>query len=278
MKRSPEIDQFADAMALAQAAMKNPSKDAKADTGGKRDFMYATLDALIDAGRPALSANAIAYMQAPEENDRGVLVVTTLLIHSSGQWVETETPIVISAQYTPQQLGSAITYAKRYGFGAITGLTADQDDDGNAAKDQIKTGHQGAHGGRTAPSSPPPAPPPPAVQRPAQRPPDAAPEAKTDAGQAGQAERGFVLTWPPDVFTGKVVTRDYPASGQGALDFLGDLIRALGTNRHMLKITTNQESVHKIRLWAADDPKRTAWLEKIVEAEDLAANPIGGAT
>jgi len=280
MIRSMEIDKFAEALAKAQGAMKNPGRDRPVEvqtkTGGKYTFKYATFDALIDAARAALSENAIAWMQAPEYSQKGPLVVTTLLMHASGQWVETEIPVVLDREYTAQQMGSAITYAKRYAFGAAVGLTGDEDDDGglaagnfvrdrvaNAGRDGQRQGAQGGQGRRQAErqADTPTSPPSPPV--PAQRPQDAA-----------TGGRHFVLSFPPDTFTGRVVERKFPANGTGAKDFLTNLIRGLGTNRRLIDIQENKDAVQAIRAWAATDPERGWAIDLITEAETLAAEPM----
>jgi hypothetical protein len=278
MVRSEQIDKFAEALAKAQGAMRNPGRDRPVEvetkTGSKYSFKYATLDALIDAARAALSENAIAWMQAPEHSEKGVLVVTTLLMHASGQWVETEIPVVLGREFSAQQMGSAITYAKRYAFGAAVGLTGDEDDDGglaagNFVRDRVKgatqqgyrQGTQMAQGARQAgrqadaPTSPPSPPVPPQ--------------------EGAQGGRHFVLSFPPDTFTGRVVERKFPANGNGARDFLTNLIRGLGTNRKLIDIQENKDAVQAIRAWAASDPERNSWaIDLITEAETLAAKPM----
>jgi len=279
MIRSEQIDKFAEALAKAQGTMRNPGRDRPVEvetkSGAKYTFKYATLDALIDAARAALSENAIAWMQAPEYSEKGVLVVTTLLMHASGQWIETEIPVVLGREFSAQQMGSAITYAKRYAFGAAVGLTGDEDDDGglaagNFVRDRVKGAaqqgyRQGAQAGQgarqagrqadTASSQP--------------SPPVPTPQEGTSGG------RHFVLSFPPDTFTGRVVERRFPANGNGAREFLTNLIRGLGTNRKLIDIQENKDAVQAIRAWAASDPERNSWaIDLIVEAETLAAKPM----
>jgi len=290
MKKSPEgIDQIAAALAAAQGAMTNPKKDRGAGGegkggGGGKSWRYATLDALIDAARSALSANGIGFTQAPEVNADGQIVVTTILMHSSGQWLETEIPVILGREFNVQQMGSAITYAKRYAFGATVGLTADEDDDGaaamdtgagsyvrdrvaNATRDALRQGAQGGQGRRQADARPNPgpaaSPPPPQAQRPQ--------EAEGDGADTG---RHFILTFPPDTFTGRVVERKFKANGAGARDFLTNLIRGLGTNRKLIEIQENRDAVQAIRGWAATDPERSWAIDLITDAETLAATPM----
>ncbi len=91
---------------------------------------YADLASIIEATRGALSMNGLALVQGPVFINGRVVVVTRLL-HSSGQWLESEVSLK-AAQDTPQAIGSAITYGRRYGLSAILNIHADEDDDGNA--------------------------------------------------------------------------------------------------------------------------------------------------
>ena len=89
---------------------------------------YADLEAVVDACSAALEANKLAIWQSVSED--GARLVTRLY-HESGQWMEGYTPLIIGKN-DMQGLGSAYTYARRYGLMAALGI-APEDDDGNAA-------------------------------------------------------------------------------------------------------------------------------------------------
>lgn len=91
---------------------------------------YASLDAVLDAVTPALTANGLVIVHQTEPDDGG-LMLTTKLMHTSGQWIGTRYP-VRPLKPEPQALGSALTYARRYSVLAICAI-APEDDDGNAA-------------------------------------------------------------------------------------------------------------------------------------------------
>jgi len=91
---------------------------------------YADLEAVMDACSDALANNGLAVWQSISD---GQLI--TRLFHTSGQWMEGHTPLII-AKNDMQGLGSAFTYARRYGLMAILGI-APEDDDGNAASATI---------------------------------------------------------------------------------------------------------------------------------------------
>jgi hypothetical protein len=107
------------------------SKTAKA---GQYSYDYADLHALLRATMPALLANGVTVTQAPDwDDDLSSLVLVTTLWHTSGQWLSTRYPLKTYDQ--PQQMGGAITYAKRYCLGALLAVAAeDEDDDAQAAQ------------------------------------------------------------------------------------------------------------------------------------------------
>lgn len=124
---SAEIGDLMSALAKAQGAMGPVLKTQK--NPHFRAF-YADLASAVAAARDALSANGIAVMQSVELSDAGMLVCATVLAHGA-QWVRTETSVPV-AKRDAQGVGSAATYARRYGLLAILGL-APEDDDGQAA-------------------------------------------------------------------------------------------------------------------------------------------------
>jgi hypothetical protein len=97
---------------------------------------YATLSDVMDACLPALRENGFAVVQPIGQDDRGPFVETHIL-HESGHTFSTRVYLIIGKQ-DMQGFGSAVTYARRYGLGALAGIT-DTDDDGNAAaKSKLK--------------------------------------------------------------------------------------------------------------------------------------------
>jgi hypothetical protein len=129
MQSSEATNELAAALAKAQAEITNPAKDAK---NPHYKSFYADLAAGIGAIRAPLSKNGIAVMQLTRlEGD--VLFVDTRLTHASGQWVQGEFP-VIRFPAKPQEVGSAMTYARRYSLFALVGI-AGEEDDGEAANE-----------------------------------------------------------------------------------------------------------------------------------------------
>ena len=129
MRTSDSINELAAALAKAQAEMKNAKLNKQNPHFKSR---YADLAEIRDTVTPALSKNNIAVVHGTDAAESGIHVVTRL-IHSSGQWIESRFPI---AYDKPQTMGSAITYGRRYNLSAITNISADDDDDANAANDK----------------------------------------------------------------------------------------------------------------------------------------------
>lgn len=158
-RRSENIASLAAALAKAQGAIRNAVKDSK---NPFFDSTYADLGACWDACRAALSANGLAVIQTPQaafmnepkfttyktrKGDERVRVdvicrvtVTTLLAHSSGEWIENEIDTLLPSG-DPQSIGSAITYLRRYALAPMVGV-APHDDDGNDASRHEGNGRQ----------------------------------------------------------------------------------------------------------------------------------------
>lgn len=95
---------------------------------------YATLENVIDTARPALQEAGIAFVQAPGMVIDGSVEVTTMLVHTSGEWMKSTLHVPLGKR-DPQGVGSAITYGCRYSLMAMLGLPP-TDDDGEAAMER----------------------------------------------------------------------------------------------------------------------------------------------
>src|SRR6516225_9558937 len=89
---------------------------------------YATLASVIDACRGPLSANGLSVVQSTTFMESGAFTLVTMLMHSSGQYITSHYPLP-SANAKPQEMGSALTYARRYSYSALICNSADEDDD-----------------------------------------------------------------------------------------------------------------------------------------------------
>lgn len=143
MSDAPIIGQLAAALATFQASVKPIHKDKRAkieSAKGKYEYTYADLASVIDAIRAPLSAAGLAVSQPTFFRDGG-LWLRTVLMHKSGEFIESFYPLPNNAG-SPQQMGSAITYARRYTLASILGIVTEDDDDGRKAKPNVITKQQ----------------------------------------------------------------------------------------------------------------------------------------
>src|SRR5258706_1677224 len=138
MLQQPEYSapraKLATALAAVQAELPRVTKDSKADietkSGGRFGYTYADLAGVSQHILPLLGKHGLAFMCKSTMLD-GRMVLMYSLLHSSGEPEDGIYPLPQNA--TPQQLGSAITYGRRYCLCAVTGVAADEDDHGKAA-------------------------------------------------------------------------------------------------------------------------------------------------
>ena len=130
MKTSESIELLAGALATAQSELTNPPKN---KTNPHFKSSYVDLADGLDVVRKTLSKHKIAFIQGTTVSAEGVILMNTRLMHASGQWIESEYPV--SGFSKPQEMGSAMTYARRYSLFAMIGVAGEDDDDGNAAQD-----------------------------------------------------------------------------------------------------------------------------------------------
>lgn len=123
------MKQLYSALIKCQSQIKTALKDSK---NPHFKSSYADLTSVMLACKDALAANDLAVLQLSRIHESGAPVLVTRIIHSSGEHVEGEFPLVCKDPNDPQKLGSAVTYARRYALSAALGITAD-DDDGQAA-------------------------------------------------------------------------------------------------------------------------------------------------
>ena len=132
MNKSQTISELCKAMTLFHVKVGDIVKDAK------NPFFkstYATLQNIQDTIREPLIECELTISQHPE----GEHGLTTILMHSSGEWIESHY-IMTPVKNDPQGIGSCITYQKRYALVSILNLSVnDPDDDGNRATYGDKT-------------------------------------------------------------------------------------------------------------------------------------------
>lgn len=128
-----EMKNLYKALAKFRQQLKQPVKD-----GANPYFKstYVTLDGVIKAVDTALEGTGLSYIQEAATSD-GLPAVRTVLFHEDGGTMASgwlSLPLKNGA--TPQDVGSLLTYAKRYQLAAFFGVSSDVDDDGNSASSQ----------------------------------------------------------------------------------------------------------------------------------------------
>jgi ERF superfamily protein len=136
MQRSSEsIAALASALAKAQAQLVNPEKTLTAvlrssrPGEGQRTFRYAPLSSGLDIVRKTLGEHEIAILQTTAvDQSSGVVNLTTTLAHASGEWIASVWPVCpVTEVATPQRMGAALTYARRYALFALVGIAGEDD-------------------------------------------------------------------------------------------------------------------------------------------------------
>ena len=129
MNRSESISKLAISLVKFNSEVSKIAKDAKNPFFKSN---YVTLDKLIEATRPILQENGLVVMQSPLSKEDGSIGIQTLLIHESGEFIESEPIFMKPAKANdPQQAGSIISYMRRYSYQAILNLNTGEDDDAN---------------------------------------------------------------------------------------------------------------------------------------------------
>jgi hypothetical protein len=136
MHRSSEtVAALASALAKAQAELVNPEKSLTATirTGrageGERSFRYAPLSSGLDIVRKTLGQHEIATVQTTAiDNVSGMVSLTTMLAHASGEWIASDWPVCpVAETANPQRMGAALTYARRYALFTLVGIAGEDD-------------------------------------------------------------------------------------------------------------------------------------------------------
>lgn len=148
MHQSSEcIGAIAGALAKAQAELTNPEKTLSAIIRSPfpreedRTFRYASLASGLDIVRKTLSKQEVATIQSTRvEPATGLIHLTTMLAHSSGEWISSDWPVCTSkdTEAAPHRMGAALTYARRYALFALVGIAGEDDLD---AADAISAPH-----------------------------------------------------------------------------------------------------------------------------------------
>jgi hypothetical protein len=134
-RSSGSIGSLAAALAKAQGELVNPEKSLvatiRADRrgGAEQTFRYAPLSSGLDIVRKVLGQHEIATVQTTSiDQAAGMVNLTTVLAHSSGEWIASDWPVcALSETATPHRVGAALTYARRYALFTLVGIAGEDD-------------------------------------------------------------------------------------------------------------------------------------------------------
>jgi hypothetical protein len=134
-RSSSSIASLAAALAKAQIALVNPEKSLVATirqgggSGTEQTFRYAPLSSGLEIVRKTLGEHEIATVQTTAiDQGAGIVKMTTLLAHSSGEWISSDWPVcALSETATPRRMGAALTYARRYALFTLVGIAGEDD-------------------------------------------------------------------------------------------------------------------------------------------------------
>jgi ERF superfamily len=160
MHRSSEsVAAIATALAKAQTELSNPEKamvgtvyNIRSDS--PQSFRYASLSSGLDIIRKTLGGQQIAIAQTTDiDRANGTVNLTTVLLHTSGEWISSDWPICqISETSAPRRMGAALTYARRYALFTMVGIAGEDDLDAPDITNDQPNGDKAAEA-RLAPNS-----------------------------------------------------------------------------------------------------------------------------
>ncbi len=133
MNKSESIKELASALNRMQGELKNAPQNSVNPFFKSK---YTDLSTLIDHARTLLTKNGLAIVQGNEMSENGI-VITTLLTHESGEWIESQLYMPIEER-SAQKIGGVITYGRRYAYSAMLGIASEEDDDGNYSSRSTK--------------------------------------------------------------------------------------------------------------------------------------------
>ena len=135
-RSSQSIAAIASALAKAQAVLVNPEKtmtatirDDRRGQGAERSFRYAPLSAASISFARRSASMRLRWCRPPRSTrPRRTVRLNTVLAHSSGEWIASDWPVCpMSDMNSPQRMGAALTYARRYALFALVGIAGEDD-------------------------------------------------------------------------------------------------------------------------------------------------------
>ena len=133
-RSSKSVAAIATALAKAQTELSNPEKSVVGtirhhNQVAPQAFRYAPLSSGLDIVRKTLGGHEIAVTQTTDiDRASGMVNLTTLLLHTSGEWIASDWPVCALSEISqPRRMGAALTYARRYALFALVGIAGEDD-------------------------------------------------------------------------------------------------------------------------------------------------------
>jgi hypothetical protein len=132
---SHSIAAIATALAKAQIELANPKRsltgtiESQDGEGSAQHFRYAPLSSGLEIVRKTLGKHEIATVQVTAiDQASGIVNLTTVLAHSSGEWIASDWPVCpVAETATPRRMGAALTYARRYALFTLVAIAGEDD-------------------------------------------------------------------------------------------------------------------------------------------------------
>jgi len=148
MTHSDEIGEIAKALCLAQVAFPTIPKTRKARLPNGVEYHYCDITDMFKVIMPILSKHGLCLLQSAERV-AGTSYMSSMVVHAeSGQWIKSLVPMIVlgkpkrgggfSEDKDMQCVGTASTYAKRYGMAQLLGLVTDEDHDGSLEPEPVQ--------------------------------------------------------------------------------------------------------------------------------------------
>lgn len=135
MNKSESIVEIAKAMNKFHAEVKQPLKNANNPFFKSK---YVPLENVVESITETATKHGLSFVQWASNDVNGRVGVSTMLMHTSGEYIEFDAVYMNADKNTAQGAGSLISYLKRYTLSAVFGITSDIDDDGNGASGNKK--------------------------------------------------------------------------------------------------------------------------------------------
>lgn len=130
METSEGVKEISSALNAFQKEVEQPAKTANNPFFKSK---YVPLESVMTTIKKSAMPLGLSYFQNTLTNDKGEIGVQTRVMHTSGEYIETDPLYLPNEKKNAQSAGSSITYARRYQLSAAFGIASDEDDDGNGA-------------------------------------------------------------------------------------------------------------------------------------------------